>query len=205
MKKTITILLAVAMVATLFCGVAAADKFDMGVQDGNTYWNETFSIGCTLDENWYFLSMEEIYGIKDITKEQLEGEMAEMLEQGSTAIVAYAQNMENGATMNITMERLSITNAVLVTEKSYIELSVDGLKEALSQMGLENIKTEIVEEEFCGEKHAAMNIYGTINGMDFFEKMIAVKDGRNVSIVTIGSVNEDHTADILDCFTAEKP
>ena len=203
MKKAFTLFLAFAMVFTLAAispAARAEDNFGTGTIQDNVYWNETMKIGCQLDETWYFYSEEEILEVNGMTAEALEGEIAEMIENGGSITDMFAQNLETGATLNVVFQRVSLADSLLYNEKSYIEASIPTLEEAFAQMGIEDVAFTTQEMEFMGETHCVLLITGMYSGVPIYEQVAVVKDGRNFTVVTVFSVLEGEAEEVLSCF-----
>lgn len=203
MKRATTLLLALVMVFTLAAispAAMAEDSFGTGTIQDNVYWNETMKIGCALDETWYFYSEEEIMEANGTTAEVLEGEIAEMIENGGAITDMFAQNLETGATLNVVFERVSLANSLLYNEKNYIEASIPTVEDAFAQLGIENVELTIQDMEFMGETHCAVLITGLYSDVPVYEQVAVVKDGRNFIVVTIFSVLEGEAEEVLSCF-----
>lgn len=203
MKRATTLLLALVMVFTLAAispAAMAEDSFGTGTVQDNVYWNETMKIGCALDETWYFYSEEEIMEANGTTAEVLEGEIAEMIENGGTLTDMFAQNLETGATVNVVFERMSLANSLLYNEKSYIEASTATMEEAFAQLGIEDVAYSIQEAEFMGQTHMILQITGLYSGVPVYEQVAVVKDGRNFTVVSVFSVLEGEAEEVLSCF-----
>lgn len=203
MKRATTLLLALVMVFTLAAispAARAEDNFGTGTIQDNVYWNETMKIGCALDETWYFYSEEEILEVNGMTAEALEGEIAEMIENGGSITDMFAQNLETGATLNVVFQRVSLADSLLYNEKNYIEASIPTVEEALTQMGIEDVAFTVQEAEFLGETHTILQITGLYSGVPIYEQVAVVKDGRNFIVVTIFSVMEGEAEEVLSGF-----
>ena len=203
MKRVSTIILAMVMVFTLaaICPAARAeDRFGTGVIQDNVYWNETMAIGCVLDENWYFYTQEEILSVNGMTADVLEGQIAELIENGGTLTDMFAQNQETGATVNVVFERLNIANSLILNEERYVEASVSVVEDAFEQMGIENLEIAQENVEFLGQEHRCMVISGTINQVPIYEVVIVMKDGRNITSITVFSVDQAEIQSVLSCF-----
>lgn len=203
MKRVFTLFLALAMVLTL-AGISPAaraeDKFNFGSTQDNTYWNETLKIGCTLDENWYFLNEEEILQANSMTVEKLDGKLAEMVKEGGSMIDMFAQNLETGATVNLVVERLSVVNSLVIDEKKYLDISQPTLDEAMVQMGIEDVEITQESMDFLGQEHQSIVITGSFNGVPVCETMVVVKSGRNMTIITVFSAVEGEVEEVLASF-----
>lgn len=203
MKRVFTLFLALAMVLTL-AGISPAaraeDKFNFGSTQDNTYWNETLKIGCTLDENWYFLNEEEILQANSMNVEKLDGKLAEMVKEGGSMIDMFAQNLETGATVNLVVERLSVVNSLVIDEKKYLDISQPTLDEAMVQMGIEDVEITQESMDFLGQEHQSIVITGSFNGVPVCETMVVVKSGRNMTIITVFSAVEGEVEEVLASF-----
>lgn len=206
MKKAISLILTLALVLALpMAALAEEDSFGAGTSDGNTYWNETLSIGCTMDENWYFYSDEEIMENVQATAGQLKDDLAEAIKDAGSMMDMMAVNQETGENVNVNLERLSVVNSLLVDEAKYVELSLAQLGDALEQMGITVSDIGQDEMEFAGSKHPCIRLTGTIEGFELFETLVVVKTGRTIIVVTACSYLEDTTDEILSHFYTEKP
>lgn len=203
MKRVFTLFLALAMVLTL-AGISPAaraeDKFNFGSTQDNTYWNETLKIGCTLDENWYFLNEEEILQANSMNVEKLDGKLAEMVKEGGSMIDMFAQNLETGATVNLVVERLSVVNSLVIDEKKYLDISQPTLDEAMAQMGIEDVEIAQESMDFLGQEHQSIVITGSFNGVPVCETMVVVKSGRNMTIITVFSAVDGEVEEVLASF-----
>ena len=206
MKKAMSLSLVLALVLVLpVAAMAEEDTFGVGTSEGNSYWNESLKIGCTMDENWYFYTDEEIMENMQATTDMLKEDLAEAVKEAGTMMDMMAANMETGDNVNVNLERLSLAASLIYTEDAYVKASVDQLASALEQMGMENVTAEQDEMEFMGEKHPCIHLTGSIEGIDLFETLVAVKTGRTMIVITACSYFEDATADILSSFYNEKP
>ena len=191
MKKAISLILTLALVLALpMAALAEEDSFGAGTSDGTTYWNETLSIGCSMDENWYFYSDEEIMENVQATAGQLKDDLAEAIKDA-------------GSMMD--MMAVSVVNSLLMDEAKYVELSLAQLSDALEQMGITVSDIGQDEMEFAGSKHPCIRLTGTIEGFELFETLVVVKTGRTIIVVTACSYLEDTTDEILSHFYTEKP
>lgn len=221
MKKAISMLLALAM--TLSFPLAAhcegtkggsngvvlttlsSDGFSAGVQAENSYWNEALNIGCTLGSDWYFYTDEEIAEQNGLVTGMLREDYAKLLEESGSMMDMLAVNTETGENVNITLQRLTLADALVLDEQKYAEISAEPLVEALEQTGLEDVSTSVDEVDFLGEKHPCIRVKALMQNMDFFETLVIVKTGRTVCVVTVACFLEDTTEEVLANFYGEKP
>lgn len=221
MKKAISMLLALAM--TLSFPLAAhcegtkggsngvvlttlsSDGFSAGVQAENSYWNEAVNIGCTFGSEWYFYTDEEIAEQNGLVTGMLREDYAKLLEESGSMMDMLAVNTETGENVNITLQRLTLADALVLDEQKYAEISAEPLVEALEQTGLEDVSTSVDEVDFLVEKHPCIRVKALMQNMDFFETLVIVKTGRTVCVVTVACFLEDTTEEVLANFYGEKP
>ena len=129
-----------------------------GVQTENSYWNDAMSIGCTFGSKWYFYTDEEIAEQNGLATGMLREDYAKLVEESGSMMDMLAVNTETGENVNITLQRLSLTDALVLDEQKYAEISAEPLVEALEQTGLENVSTSVDEVEFLGEKHPCVRV-----------------------------------------------
>lgn len=221
MKKAISMLLALAMtlsfpLAAHANGTAGGSNgvvlttlsdggFSAGIQTENSYWNDTVSIGCTLGDEWYFYTDEEIAEQNGLVTGMLREDYAKLVEESGSMMDMLAVNLETGENVNITLQRLTLADALVLDEQKYAEISAEPLVEALEQTGLEDVSTSVDEVEFLGEKHPCVRVKALMQDMDFFETLVIVKTGRTVCVVTVACFLEDTTEEVLANFYGEKP
>lgn len=208
MKRVISLVVVLAMVLAVPVLAGAEDSFGVGSAQGNSYWNDALQIGCTMSDEWYFYTDEEIMENVQSTAGQLKEELAEMVKEAGTMMDMMAVNTETGENVNVNLERLSLANSLLMTESAYVEVSLNQIKQladTLEQLGMEDISVETGEMEFLGETHACLRVHGSLQGIDMYETLVVVKTGRTMIAVTACSYWEDTTEEILSNFYREQP
>ena len=196
MKKFTSVFLILALLLCLPVAAAA---------EGNSYWNEEVQLGCTLGENWYFFTDEELAAQNGLTAEQMGEGYSKLVEESGSLMVMMAVDTQTGASVNLTLQPLSSLESKIIGEAYYAKMSAPSLKEALLQMGSEDVEATVGELEFMGSTHPCIRIAATIQGMDFFETLAIYKAGATVCIVTAASYGEDTTEAALANFYGEKP
>lgn len=196
MKKFTSVFL---ILALLLCLPAAAGA------EGNGYWNEEVQLGCTLGENWYFFTDEELAEQNGLTVEQMGEDYTKLVEESGSLMVMMAVDTQTGASVNLTLQPMSPVQSKLIGEAYYAKMSAPSLKEALLQMGFEDVEATVGELEFMGSTHPCIRIAAVIQEMDFFETLAIYKAGDTVCIVTAASYGEDTTQAALANFYGEKP
>lgn len=206
MKKTISLILILTLLFTLAPFAVAEAKVEeelsLGVAEDNTYWNKSLSVGCTLGEDWYILNQEELLEINGYTQDMMEEALDNYVRTSDVFMDMYAVNMENGATINISVEKLSVVNAMILSEEKYVELSQKTLIDSLEQMGMTDIEFATDTIELDGETHCCIRLSGQYNGVTLNETMAVVKNKGNIVLITVACANED-ISDVLGCFFRE--
>ena len=205
MKRAISLVVVLAMVLAMPVLAMAEDSFGVGSAQDHSYWNDYLSIGCTLSDEWYFYTDEEIMENVQATAGELKEDLAEAVKEAGTMMDMMAVNTETGENVNVNLERLSLANSLLMSEKSYVETARQQLADALEQVGMENVTVETGETEFMGKPHACLTVSGSLEGIGLYETLVVVKSGRTMIVVTACSYWEDTTPDILASFYGEKP
>ena len=171
--------------------------------DSNTYENELLGLGCQLEEDWRVYSADEMAQLNGMMVDMMTDEaIAEQLESSGYVQAFYAQLGDQPVTVNITVENLGLLYGALLDEQQYAELSIGQLPAVLESIGLEDISTEITTATFLGSEHTAINVYGQVQGLDFYETLVCVKVNRYMACVTAASYLADVTGDVLDMFYA---
>ncbi len=179
------------------------EQVAMGSSQGGKYENKFLGIGCQLDENWTFMTDEEIREQNQLTSDVLGEEYQQQLENATVIYDMMATHSNGTSTVNVNMEKLSGA-ANLLSEKAYVEGSTDALKKALEDAGMENVQLKGVELTFAGEKHYGVQIEGEFSGIKCYEALACVKRGGYMACITACTWQEDGTQAILDSFYAVK-
>lgn len=203
MKKLTSLILVLALLLTLVPMALAEEETEsiaFGITEEHSYWNESISLGVTLDEEWLFLSDEQILQLNGIVAEGLSDDYAEVLENAASFTLMYAMNTVNSSTINIAVEQLNLMNALTMSEEEYCKVAAEPLMDALGQMGLNDAQYTIVEVELDGETHYAISLTGEMNGATLSELIVAIKCSSRMVVIGIACNQERDPADLLPCF-----
>jgi hypothetical protein len=182
---------------------AAPEKEDplMGETVNNVYANGFLGITCQLDAQWTVFNKEQLAQLMGLTSDLMNNDAVEnAMENGTVVMAFYAQSLDGTLNMNIALERLSLVNGILMDEESYINVSKSQLAPALESMGMENVTVETAKLLFAGEERYGLRIHATIQGVDFDEALVCIKNGNYIASVTVGTVGENKTDDLLAMF-----
>ena len=173
----------------------------MGSSSGNRYENTFLGIGCKLDENWTFLSDEQIRENNTAAAGMMADEYQKQVQDADVVYDMMANHQNEVDTLSLNMEKLSGA-AKLVTEEQYAQLSLEGLEGSLSSMGIENIQTSVEQISFAGGTHACIRVEGEYSGVKVYESLVCYKRGGYMALACACTWLEDGTQTILDCFYA---
>ncbi len=163
-----------------------------GYFDGTSYINEYFGFACGLGTADYVASDEELAAMSGT--ETLE----EALSQTATAYLLYAT--AGTASITVTVEDLGILYGATLGEQEYLDIALPQLVPALEAIGLTDVTYETETVEFAGEEHPAVFIYGLIEGVDFYETLVVVKNGQYITTVVAGSYGDSSASYIIEGF-----
>ena len=175
--------------------------FAVGSSSGNRYENTFLGIGCKLDENWTFLSDEQIRENNAAAADMMADEYQEQVQDADVVYDMMANHQNEVDTLSLNMEKLSGA-AKLVTEEQYAQLSLEGLEGSLSSMGIENIQTSVEQISFAGGTHACIRLEGEYSGVKVYESLVCFKRGGYMALACACTWMEDGTQAILDSFYA---
>ena len=181
---------------------ATEEDPQLGSYADGVYTNDFIGIRCSLGEDWHIYSedeMAQLFGtVAGLTTDE---DLAALLESANVAYLFYAAADDGLVTINITLEKLSVLNGLLLDEQSYVELSAEQLPAALESMGMSGVAAETGSISFAGGEHAGLTVHGALSGVDFYERLVCVKVGSYMAIITVASYYEDVTTELLGMFT----
>ncbi len=178
---------------------AAGPELSLGSTSGNRWENEFIGIGCKLDENWTFMTDEEIRELNQFTADMAGEELKEAMESADLIYDMAAMYADGVTNVNVNLEKLSGA-AALIDEETYVGLSEGKLEEALTSMGLENIQTSSEEITFAGKSHYCIYVEGEMSGAKLYEAVVAVKCSGYMSCISVATWGEDIIEELLGCF-----
>ena len=175
-----------------------------GALQNNVYTNEYFALGCTLDENWRFITREEIAQFNSETAEMIDVEdVKAALEAGSYYIDMAAEADEGLVQINAAIENIGVIYGITMDESGYIDAALErDLNAKLAAMGMENVKIEKNEVELAGAAHAGIRVEAEYQGVSLYQQLVAVKKNSYVMAVNCTCWGEDILSTMLGYFYA---
>ena len=179
--------------------------FNIGSTDGGTYTNDYLGIGCKLDETWTFYDEKQLADLNgvvvdSIDNKELADKYSESLESGKTVFDMYATSSDGLAQINIVIENLGVIYGNTIDESSYVDLSMDTLKETLDSAGMTNTTVEKISIDCAGATRSGFAASGESEGIAIYEKGICIKKGNYMAIITVSSYTQDTTDTLASLF-----
>lgn len=174
----------------------------LGSYENGVYSNSYIGIKCTVDQEWYVYNNEEMAQLNGLVLDTMTDEdLVEQLKNADVAYLFYAMKNDGLISMNITMEKLNLVSGILLDEKSYAKASVQQLPAALESMGMTDVTAQEEMFTFAGQEHAGISVHSTYSGVDFYEKLICIKAGEYMAVITLASYGEDVTSELLNYYS----
>jgi hypothetical protein len=203
-KKIAPLLLVMAMILSLAaCGKQEEQtQLQRGTVEGNTYSSDSLNVVLPLNDTWEIADEEQIAEMSGMVADTFDNEeIKERLENGSVVYDFYALRYD-GASLNITIQKLNLIGSALVTEDSYADTNLKQLPETLAAAGIKVDGIEKDTVEFAGQEHVALKLSGEVQEVPLHETMVLVKSGSYIFLITAATFYEDTTADLLALFQA---
>ena len=127
-------------------------------------------------------------------------EMQKAMEDGKSTYDMFASAMEGLVTINVVYEDLGALYGKLLDEAGYLEIAVPKLEDALTSMGLSNVKVEQTPVQFAGLVREGAVISGEMDDVPMYETLVCIKQEGYMCCVTMCSWTEDITADLVELF-----
>lgn len=210
MKKTMTILLALAMLlgtavfgtGTAYAAAATDTQSILGVKENNGYASELLGIQAAFDEDWYLLNDEETAQVMGYTAAQTASEtLKEALDKSGAVCDLYVLRMDDsGDNINLQLEDLGKLYGSFLSEEAYLTIALPKLEEGLQQLGVENLTLEREEYDFAGDTHQSVLVNGSSGGVSFQERIVLLKGGQYMASLSAFSKDSTHIDEMLSLF-----
>ena len=175
------------------------DNYYVGQTVNNVYTNAFLGITCQLDDRWLVYDEDQLAQLAGLTADLMNNEQLEnAIEQGTVVTAFYASSGQEN--MNITLERLSLINGILMDEEDYVELAKDQLKAALERTGCINVTVDPAKLPFAGEECHGVKVYASLQGVDVYETIICIKNGNYMVCAVFCSAVTDTTESMMEMF-----
>ena len=178
------------------------EAFDIGSVSGGRYENAFLGIGCELDENWTYLDKEQLAEMVGLATEMFEDEnYREKIAQADMYQDMYAGRQDGLATVNVMIQNLGVAGMIM-SEKTILDNSEGELEKSFEAAGMTVVSVERNSGLFAGETHEGIRSELLYQDVPYYVQQYGIKAGTHVAVVTLGSFQEDQTAELAECFFA---
>ena len=179
--------------------------FSVGVTSNNVYTSALFGIGLALDENWELCTQEELEEMNGVSAGEALGEAFQnAMDNGAvyTDVMAIAE--DGLMSISASIEKLSAEDASYVYEEVYVDIAIgsNAFEESFEEMGVPLVALEKGTAFLAGVERPCIYLAGDVEGITLYEKIIPVKAGRYLLIITVCSVGENILDDLIGLFYA---
>ena len=180
--------------------VVSEKEFSMGEIDGLVYENEFIGIGCELEDEWSFMSDEEIKELNNITGDVAGEEYEELLEDAELIYDMYAIGGNQLDSINVNLEKYDkVTLDSLVVEDA-LENTIPILEKSFGNMGYTDIETYLDKINIEEEEFTCLYLTGEIEGVRIYQKVFPIKCNGYLANVTITTYEEDRVDSLAERF-----
>ena len=221
-KKVLVLLLTFSMLSTVACGSDKQDegegssntgnkvesqvpeetevKVSLGELGENVYESNFMGLGWTLPEEWVFFTEEERKQMNEATWDMLEETSDIEIQEGTVLCDMMAMSPDGISSMNIQIEKLSVLSSVALSEKAYIENSIEPVKQALTQMGYTNVDITESTVMITGKECLGLDMILEYSGITLYQKQALIKKGNYMYIITTSGTDKTVLEDLFAKF-----
>ena len=128
-------------------GASLLGRYD---EDARIYYSEMLSAQLSLDSSWTVFGPEDLADLNGVVAELItEAGIAEQLQTDGAAMIVFCAADALGDSINITYEKLSAVNTLMVSEETYVSIVSEKLEEQLITQGLEDVTVKTGTYDFA--------------------------------------------------------
>ena len=176
----------------------------IGSKDGNSYSNKTIGIRAEFPDTWSVLDDEQTAQVVGAVADSFsETDLADQLRQSGSLYDLYAMALDqSGDNVNVVIEDLGVVYGLVIDEARYLELAEKQLGTTLEQMGITDVKLDKQNYSFAGQERLSVFITGNYSGVPIYERMVLIKAGSYMNVITAFSLDEARLEGIMGLFEA---
>ena len=179
-------------------------EFSFGQVENNVYTNEFLGLSCALPSDWEFYSEEKILELNNITKEYIDDDYKEQIENATIIYDMFAQtSKDNIKNINVNLEKLNPVQAALLDIKSALEAQKEAIISTYQNMGYTNVQVTFQKVIVDNKEYDSTKIVAKTQGIDFYAMAFTFKKSDYLVNVTVCSAGKDNTSDIFEYFTIQ--
>ena len=176
--------------------------FSVGTIQGNRYESDFIGLAFSCPPGWTMLTAEQIQQRNEQTLGMIGDDYAQAIQNASIVYEMAAASSNQTDNISINLEKLSGVY-VAITAKEYLELSEAGLKQALQNMGMIDVETEIDTVFIAGQKRDCVRVTAQYNGIPVYEVVAAIKCGEYIANIAVATWNDNVCDQILGLMQAK--
>ena len=176
----------------------------IGSKDGNSYSNKTIGIRAEFPDTWSVLDDEQTAQVVGAVADNFsETDLADQLRQSGSLYDLYAMALDqSGDNVNVVIEDLGVVYGLVIDEARYLELAEKQLGSTLEQMGITDVKLDKQNYSFAGQERLSVFITGNYSGVPIYERMVLIKAGSYMNVITAFSLDAARLDGIMGLFEA---
>ncbi len=201
MKKTVAIIFAFIMVFG-FASCSEEREFTLGTVNGNAYENEFIGIGYTLDEDWSFVSKDDLLAEMGIDATLTGDELQAEINKTDIVCDMDASTGEGTESVFVQVKNMGMVFGKIIGEDKYIDMWQDGLEKEYSESGkFDEVVYTIDSVNLCGRSCKSLNTHLVSGEANVYQKAAFIKiDGYMIEIVVTSVTGWDAVDGIFDNF-----
>ncbi len=180
-----------------------APSFSMGRISGNTYRNDFLGLGCTIPQGWEIYSEKQLLEINNLQGESIDEEVLEQLKNSNLVFVLFAQQLNEGSSINVNMEKVAATQLLTLDIQQILEAQIPTIISTYQNIGYTNVEVNYQKTTIDGKELDSLYISAKINGMDFALVCFTFMKANYMVNVSVGTLQTENLNNLLGCFTIE--
>lgn len=187
MRKVISCMLILSLFLT-FVPFSNADTVEKGV-----FWNSEYSIGCSLDEEWTFLSSNDLAQINSGNSD-------------SEVLMSADYQGVGGVLITLFIDQAGSELASLEDEIAYLDAILQSEKESYGNDWPDDMECSIGATAFLGDYHMCLSMkYKDSSDVDAYQTIVAATIDGATFVANIYSLTTDLSDVFLGRFFHRKP
>ena len=182
---------------------AAAERFESGAIQGDTYTNELFGVKFVLPEGFSFYDETQMADMNKLVGEiTSDKDILEALESG-VAFFDMVAAAEGGDNLNVVIQYAGTPAAAAIDAAGYLEASAAMIPKQMEDAGMtvKSVETGTYTNPKTGDEFPALSVNLEAQGMSLNEKIICLKASDYFMVATATSSNEAGLDTMLENFT----
>ena len=170
------------------------------IDENGKFTDEMFGIGADFDtDEWMVMGDDFLapYNGYATTEEELKSR----LEKGNM-VYEMMVGKESGSNVNLVVQNFGALGLIF-TEEEYIDFSLDTVEDELESSGtMTNPHASKSSITFAGASRYALDVEGSSDGFDLYERIIVIKKGKYMGMITITAQDEKERDEFTKLFYA---